>query len=92
MIYFIANSRRSPRHNYQIFYNAEDAGTVTSGSFSPSLGCGIGMGYVSCGIAPGIQILLSEGAVSISAKITDKPFYKNGSANIAKERKNEYTG
>ena len=80
MIYFMANSRRSPRHNYQIFYDAEDAGTVTSGSFSPSLGCGIGMGYVSREIAPGGQILLSEGSVSISAKVVNKPFYKNGSA------------
>jgi len=80
MIYFIANSRRSPRHNYQIFYEAQDAGMVTSGSFSPSLGCGIGMGYVSSEIAPGGQILLREGAVSISAKVVDKPFYKNGSA------------
>ncbi len=78
MIYFMANSRRSPRHNYQIFYDAKVAGTVTSGSFSPSLGCGIGMGYVSSEIAPGSQVLLSEGTVSISAKIVDKPFYKNG--------------
>jgi len=80
MIYFMANSRRSPRHNYQIFHNAEDAGTVTSGSFSPSLGYGIGMGYVSGEIAAGDQVLLSEGAVSISARVVDKPFYKNGSA------------
>lgn len=82
MIYFMADSRRSPRHNYQIFHNARDSGTVTSGSFSPSLGCGIGMGYVSSEIAPGAQILLSEGAVSISAKVVDKPFYKNGSAKL----------
>ena len=75
MIYFMANSRRSPRHNYQIFYDAEDAGTVTSGSFSPSLGCGIGMGYVFREVALGSQVLLSEGAVSISAKVVDKPFY-----------------
>jgi len=80
MIYFMANSRRSPRHNYQIFCDAQDAGTVTSGSFSPSLGCGIGMGYVSGEIAPGGQILLSDLAVSISAKVVDKPFYKMGSA------------
>jgi aminomethyltransferase len=80
MIYFMANSRRSPRQHYQIFHNAEDAGTVTSGSFSPSLGCGIGMGYVSKEIAPGEQVLLSDNTISISAKVVDKPFYKNGSA------------
>ena len=38
------------------------------------------MGYVSNKIAPGEHILLSEGAVSISAKVVNKPFYKNGSA------------
>ncbi len=80
MIYFMANSRRSPRHNYQIFHKAEDVGTVTSGSFSPSLGCGIGMGYVSGEIAPDEDILLSDNAISISAKVADKPFYKDGSA------------
>jgi aminomethyltransferase len=80
MICFMANSRRSPRHNYQIFYEAEDAGTVTSGSFSPSLGCGIGMGYVFREIAPGSQVLLSDNSGSISARVVEKPFYKNGSA------------
>jgi aminomethyltransferase len=80
MICFMANSRRSPRHNYQIFYEAEDAGTVTSGSFSPSLGCGIGMGYVFREISPGSQVLLSDNSVSISARVVEKPFYKNGSA------------
>ncbi|MDP3730088.1 MAG: glycine cleavage system aminomethyltransferase GcvT [Candidatus Omnitrophota bacterium] len=82
MIYFMADSRRSPRHNYRISYNAKDAGTVTSGSFSPSLGCGIGMGYASGEIAPGERILLSDGTVSISAKVVGIPFYKNGSAKI----------
>ena len=80
MICFMANSRRSPRHNYQIFHDAADAGDVTSGSFSPSLGCGIGMGYVRNDIAPGEKILLAEDSISISANVVDKPFYKTGSA------------
>lgn len=91
MICFMADSRRSPRHNYRISYGGKDIGSVTSGSFSPSLGCGIGMGYVSGETTPGGQITLSEGAVSISAKVTDKPFYKNGSARNQRT-KNEYTG
>jgi len=80
MIYFIADSRRSPRHNYRIIYKNNDAGRVTSGSFAPSLGSGIGMGYVGSEISIGEQIVLSEGAISINAKVTNKPFYKNGSA------------
>ncbi len=82
IIYFIADSRRSPRHNYRVVYKNNDAGSVTSGSFSPSLGLGIGMGYVGSEIAIGEQIVLSEGAISINAKVTNKPFYKNGSAKL----------
>jgi len=80
MIYFAADSRRSPRHNYRIVYKDKDVGSVTSGSFSPSLGFGIGMGHVKDGVTLGEQIALSDGSISINAKVTDKPFYKNGSA------------
>jgi len=80
IIYFIADSRRAPRHNYRIAHNLQDIGAVTSGSFSPSLGFGIGMGYVSREVAVGEEIMLKEGKVSISAKVVGKPFYKNGSA------------
>ena len=79
LICFIADSRRSPRHNYRIIYKNQDVGSVTSGSFSPSLGFGIGMGYVSRQIPMGEEIVLSEKSISINAKVTRKPFYKNGS-------------
>ena len=80
LIAFSADSRRSPRHNYRIIYKDNDIGAVTSGSFSPSLGIGIGMGYVASKIALGEQIILTENAVTILAKVVDKPFYKSGSA------------
>ncbi|MDP2912728.1 MAG: glycine cleavage system aminomethyltransferase GcvT [Candidatus Omnitrophota bacterium] len=83
MIYFVADSRRSPRHNYRIVHKGRDLGAVTSGSFSPSLGSGIGMGYVSREVFVGEEVVLKDGAVSISAKVTDKPFYKSGSAKYA---------
>ncbi len=80
MVYFMADSRRSPRHNYRIFLNGRDIGAVTSGSFSPSLGCGIGMGYAAGEIHPGESVTLGDNSVSINAKITQRPFYRNGSA------------
>ncbi|MFA7706186.1 MAG: glycine cleavage T C-terminal barrel domain-containing protein, partial [Candidatus Omnitrophota bacterium] len=66
--------------NYRIIYKDKDMGSVTSGSFSPSLGAGIGMGYVKDQITLGEQVILSESSISINAKVTHKPFYKNGSA------------
>jgi len=80
MVYFAADSRRSPRHGYRIIFKDNDVGRVTSGSFSPSLGIGIGMGYVTEDIREGENIVLKENSVSINAKLTGKPFYKNGSA------------
>ncbi|MFA5287054.1 MAG: glycine cleavage system aminomethyltransferase GcvT [Candidatus Omnitrophota bacterium] len=91
MICFASGSRRSPRHNYHIVHKGEDIGNVTSGSFSPSLGIGIGMGYVSREVKVGELVDLVEGSVTINAKVVNKPFYKNGS--IKCERvKNAYTG
>ncbi|MDD5771513.1 MAG: glycine cleavage system aminomethyltransferase GcvT [Candidatus Omnitrophica bacterium] len=80
MVYFAADSRRSPRHNYRIIYKGRDIGAVSSGSFSPSLGVGIGMGYVADNIALGEEIVLSENSIAINARVTDKPFYKKGGA------------
>ncbi len=41
-----ASRRAIPRHGYAI-RTPEGSGVVTSGNFSPTLECGIGMGYVS---------------------------------------------
>ena len=79
MIYFKAESRRSPRHNYKIRRGGEEIGVVTSGTFSPSLSCGIGMGYVNRPCPVGTRITVSENDVNIEAVVTEKPFYKNGS-------------
>ena len=78
--YFITDSRRNPRHNYKIMSNGREIGVVTSGSFSPSLSCGIGMGFIESGCdAMGSKVLISHDAIEIQATITDKPFYKKGS-------------
>jgi aminomethyltransferase len=82
LICFKALSRRSPRHNYRIISGGKDIGVVTSGSFSPSLSCGIGMGYAAADCPAGTNITLKENEVEIPAVVTDKPFYKGGTAKI----------
>lgn len=85
LVNFTAHSRRAPRHNYRIFYNGKDIGIVTSGSFSPSLSCGIGMGYVFVPLAVGAEIALKENDIEISAVVTKGPFYTKGTAKILEE-------
>ena len=84
-IYFTANSRRAPRHNYRITKDGQDVGVVTSGSFSPSLSVGIGMGYVTAVYPAGTEIVLKENDVEIPAIVTGKPFYKLGTAKILED-------
>ncbi len=81
LILFISDTRRSPRHNDKIIVEKKDVGAVTSGSFSPSLGKGIGMGYVENGYDwLGSKIVVKNERTELLAQITDKPFYKSGSA------------
>ncbi|MDD5135796.1 MAG: glycine cleavage system aminomethyltransferase GcvT [Candidatus Omnitrophica bacterium] len=75
LVSFKSDTRRSPRHNFAIFKEGLRVGTVTSGSFSPSLLSGIGMGYVSgkCGI--GDKLVTKDGNTEIPVTVVKKPFY-----------------
>ncbi len=77
---FRVGSRRSPRHDYDINSNGENAGIVTSGAFSPMLGCGIGLGFVRPELAAvGTPLTISHDKVSMEATVCNLPFYTGGS-------------
>ncbi len=78
-IYFASRSRRSPRHDQKIFLDAKEVGTVTSGTFSPHCGTGIGMGFATAPLAAGQRILLGEDAPLFEAVVTTRPFVKQTS-------------
>jgi len=79
LICFQADSRRAPRHGFAIFDNNRQVGRVTSGSFSPSLSVGIGMGYVSGNYDIGAELIVREAGIEIPVKIVKKPFIKSTS-------------
>lgn len=77
---FRLDSRRSPRHGYGIFRDGEQVGTVTSGAFSPMLGCGIGMGYVMPEAAAiGTSLQVGQEGLLLEATVVELPFYRDGS-------------
>ncbi|HEY5973518.1 MAG TPA: glycine cleavage T C-terminal barrel domain-containing protein, partial [Geobacteraceae bacterium] len=77
---FRVDSRRSPRHHYDISFEGDRVGTVTSGVFSPMLGCGIGLGFVTPEVAAiGAPLTISHDKVSMNATVCDLPFYAGGS-------------
>jgi aminomethyltransferase len=68
--------RGIPRHGYDIADAAGNViGVVTSGTQSPVLERGIGMGYVPTGLSvPGSEIFLSVRGKLLRAKVVKLPF------------------
>jgi aminomethyltransferase len=83
-IFFKTFSRRSPRHNHKIYVQGQKTGVVTSGTFSPHLEIGIGMGFTQKNIQwhPEELIAVGDENLKIETVITDRPFIKNTSLKI----------
>jgi aminomethyltransferase len=72
--------RGFPRPGYAIHSNGEPVGTVTSGTLSPSLGYGIGMGYVAAPHAkPGTLLDIEIRGQPTPAEVVRPPFFTAGS-------------
>ncbi|MCH7590875.1 glycine cleavage system aminomethyltransferase GcvT [PVC group bacterium] len=81
LVALLCEGRRSPRHDDKITFNSKEVGTVTSGSFSPSLKRGIALGYVKKEFTPLETPLVIQGEKSaLPAIVTQLPFYKEGTA------------
>lgn len=69
--------RRAPRPGFEVRLHGEIVGTVTSGTFGPSVGHGIGYARLPETLAePGNK--LTAGPKNITIETVDLPFYKNG--------------
>jgi aminomethyltransferase len=67
-----------PRPHYPIWIGSERAGEVTSGTQSPSLNIGIGLGYVPAAQAsPGSKIEIEIRGKRAPAEIVPKPLYRS---------------
>ncbi|HEX7052105.1 MAG TPA: glycine cleavage system aminomethyltransferase GcvT [Longimicrobiales bacterium] len=72
--------RGFPRHAYEVRYNGESAGEVTSGIVSPSLEEGIGLAYLPTeATRPGTPIEVVIRNRPIPGEVVRPPFYQNGS-------------
>ena len=72
--------RGFPRPGYEIQQDGQPIGSITSGTLSPSLGVGIGLGYVAPSAAqPGTEVSIVIRGQPIPAEIVRPPFYTAGS-------------
>ena len=81
LVGFAMSGRRASRSGQEILHKDEPVGRVTSGSFAPSLGHAIAMGYVAPHVAaPGCVLTMDFRGKAVEARVVERPFYKRGSA------------
>jgi len=80
MVYFISADRRSPRQGNRLFsLDKKDIGEVTSGTFSPALQKGIGIGRVLADTDAALDaVFFGSDQNFASGQICQKPFYHHG--------------
>jgi aminomethyltransferase len=78
----VGQSRRVPRHGYQVLWDGRPCGTVTSGAPSPTLGAPIAMAYLEPRAAQlaadddtGTRLAVDVRGKAEPARITELPFY-----------------
>lgn len=75
LVAFVLDGAGFPRHGYKIFKDGEELGQVTSGTVSPMLEKGIGLGYVKKGFTKsGTEIDIEIRKKMVPATIIKPPF------------------
>jgi len=81
----VSQSRRVPRHGYAVLWDGEPAGSVTSGTPSPTLGAPIALAYVDSAVAEAAGAEPDGGAARLAvdvrgraepARLVPLPFYR----------------
>jgi aminomethyltransferase len=75
LVAFACEGRTIPRHGHRLRAGSS-TGEVTSGNFSPTLGHGIGMGYLAPPIEPGTPIEVEIRHNWVPAQQVEPPFIK----------------
>jgi aminomethyltransferase len=76
LVAFQVEGRGIPRQGNPVLHGGEPVGTVTSGTFAPSLERGAGMAYVRSELAePGTEVEIDVRGKTRPARIASKPLY-----------------
>jgi aminomethyltransferase len=75
LVGFVLDDRRPPRHGYAL-RTGSSVGTVSSGNYSPTLGRGIGMGYLSPPPEGETRLEIEIRNRWVPASITETPFVR----------------
>lgn len=81
---FEALERAIPRHGADVFVNGRKVGTVTSGSYAPSLDRNVGFAYLPPAAArAGTEIAVEVRGRQVPARVVETPFFRRSRAGAA---------
>ena len=84
LVGFRLKERGFPRAGYPVTVDGEEAGVVTSGTLSPTLGAGIGMAMVPAAASkPGTEIGIVIRGTAVPAEVVRPPFHTGGTVKKA---------
>jgi aminomethyltransferase len=76
LVGLVSESRRVPRHGYDVLWDGATCGTVTSGAPSPTLGVPIAMAYVRPDAAEAAELAVDIRGRAEPARLVELPFYR----------------
>jgi aminomethyltransferase len=76
---FVCEGRRPPREDQRILQDGHEIGHVSSGNFSPMLGCGIALGFTTHPLAVGDAVTIDMRGSEVVATVVDPPFVPKSS-------------
>ncbi len=76
----VGDGRQPLRAGYQVRLDGAAAGDLTSGNFSPVLGCGIGMCFLPPQTLPGAPLEVEARGRRLTGKVTGLPFVPKAKA------------
>ncbi len=72
-----APGQAPPRAHYGLHFEGRHVGEITSGSLTPTLGCGVGLAWVEAGVAKaGTQLEMEVRGRRVPVVIRKRPLYK----------------
>jgi len=77
LVGIVTHSKQKPQHGFEVQHDGKIVGEVTSGTFGPSLGHGVGLARVPAALSkPGTKLTCGPRGLEIEVAAT--PFYKDG--------------
>jgi aminomethyltransferase len=74
----VVEGRRPPRAEQTVLAGGQTIGRVTSGNFSPTLGCGVALAFLPPEVGEGSEVAVDVRGTAVPARVVPLPFYRAG--------------